>query len=244
MKKECRLTARAKVAQFGNVRPLLWKFLLAGILLLACLDMTVAQQDGPETPSARVVFVFKTDPAAFSSVLLDDAPFASLSYPQEQATVWPVPSGPRALVVQAPGAAPKEVKADFQAGETYLLIFDLLDLPPSNVPGAPKKEIKLTASRLALPKPDGEVRGFAYLASDAKPLTGELVSGSSRDAKTAPLTLQPGKLTPIGTGRFSLLVGGKPLIFLNSSNPGLFVYLLFPDRTGELKPRSFEIFSQ
>lgn len=213
------------------------------IFLAAFPGLRVHGQNATEEPAARIVLVFKSSPAAFSSLSLDDAPFAKLTFPEEQATVWPVPAGTRTLVVRAADASPKEVKIDLQAGQTYLLTLGLVNLPGPPVPEKPTKEIVLRAAQLALPAPDAEVRGFVYLPSDSKPIQAEVVRGSSRDAKTNPLVIPPGKCTPIGVGRFSVLVDGKPLVFLNSSTPGLYVYLLFPDKQGELKPRSFVVFS-
>jgi hypothetical protein len=219
---------------------------LIGFSVLLCglvLGFRVSAQSAPDTPPARVVLVFKTAPSAFSSLLLDDIPFAKLTFPEEQASVWSAPSGTRTIGVRAADALPKDVKIELRPGQTYLLTLWLADLPGSPAPGQPSKEVKLVAAQLPLPAPDSQVRGFVYLPSGEQPLSAELVSGSSRDAKSTPITVPPAKLTPIGTGRFSLLVKGKPLVFLNSSTPGLYVYLLFPDKEGHLKPRPFVVFS-
>jgi hypothetical protein len=209
--------------------------------LIALCPYLLRAQDLPA--AARIVLLFTADPQTFSSLLMDNGPFAKLTFPQDRVTVWPTPAGTRLFGIRAPGAQPKDVRLNLQSGKTYLVSLGLKDLPAGQRQDAPTKEITVTFAALDLPPADDKVRAFAYLAPSSKPLRAELITGASREAKAAPLELTPGKLLPLATGRFSLMVRGRPLLFLNSSTPGLYVYLLVPDAKGELAARSFVVFS-
>lgn len=189
---------------------------------------------------AQVVLIFKSDPAEFGSMTLDNAPFAAPGLSKDFGSVWPVTGGKHELIIPAAGAEDKKFQLETQSGGVTLLMLGLTKNPDTAQAAKFPKVVTATSLPLALKIPQKKAEVFAYLPPGSATVKGELIHGNSNSVT---LLLPEGKLTSLGEGQTGFSVGGQPVVFVNPGNPGAYVFVLLPDGPSKLRsvPFSFTI---
>lgn len=207
-----------------------------GLATLAAVVPLAAQT--PPVPNSSLVLVFKSDAPAFTGFKLDGAPFAAPGLSAEFGSIWPAPAGKHEFSIGAQGAEEKTFEITAPAGQVGLLVLGLTKNPDAKKAAEFPKAITLASIPLTLPSPKGKVLIFAYTLAEVGPAKVEVIRGNTAGV---PVLLEPRKLIPLGEGSCSVMAGDSLLMAAHHGTPGVYVYIVSNDSTGELQAVPFSI---